>query len=598
MIAQEILREQYKTACDLAAELLSVRARLFDLDRAEEEWAAGHLPRQPVGVVGVVPGAVTGQRGRGQEEEVFTTLATQDPGSSLRKDPERGLGAAISGRGGRLAGVVTTTTPPQTTQSARDTAGREPTAIPAGSSSARVPTPLAGLGPAGSTVGREWYGMDLDGVDPLALEKNRAELWNKEEELLEMFARVRAGLPTAVGGVDVLTVEELLERIPDELLNKSAEHLGLDEKIQNMDPGEKKKHLRVVLERLREVLFNATRGKLVGGFGSGDPMARTSHESLRGLFQALKPSLRGSARYARELIGVRDSAAVSWDEHMRALFDEDEMNLLDRFGQPYEGEPLTKSELGAPTSSGDGEESAPADLLTLSGQLLEAGGEPPELLTGSSGSRIVSGRLVEAEVPKSPKDGVAKTRSPTTPPGKTLCCNKVKLFSCERCMIHAKFIRIRLPPISPPPIPPPLLPPSSSSSSHLPSSHLSLPPHFRHDSWDRSLGNVFTLVQRSRVVQRKTFSDRSGAEIVPRRSTILLLVKLQSTQSSNRGSIPDLPPPEKAPRRVAGCAAAERPQEEQECPRARCDRGQKAVQKGPKTDESRGSGSRPRGSVE
>ena len=24
-----------------------------------------------------------------------------------------------------------------------------------------------------------------------------------------------------------------------------------------------------------------------------------------------------------------------------------------------------------------------------------------------------------------------------------VCCNKVKLFSCERCMIHAKFMRIR-----------------------------------------------------------------------------------------------------------------------------------------------------------
>ena len=61
-----------------------------------------------------------------------------------------------------------------------------------------------------------------------------------------------------------------------------------------------------------------------------------------------------------------------------------------------------------------------------------------------------------------------------------LCCNKVKLSSCKRCMIQAKFMRIRLLPISlhlpsshPPSPPPPLfLPPTSLPSS----SHLSPPP--------------------------------------------------------------------------------------------------------------------------
>ena len=50
-----------------------------------------------------------------------------------------------------------------------------------------------------------------------------------------------------------------------------------------------------------------------------------------------------------------------------------------------------------------------------------------------------------------------------------LCCNKVKISSCKRSMIHAKFMRIRLLPISPPPpLPPPPLPlllPSSPSPS-------------------------------------------------------------------------------------------------------------------------------------
>ena len=66
-----------------------------------------------------------------------------------------------------------------------------------------------------------------------------------------------------------------------------------------------------------------------------------------------------------------------------------------------------------------------------------------------------------------------------------ICCNKVKPSSCKRCMIHVKFIRIRLLPISspppPPPIPPPIPPPHLPSSSPppplllLPSSS-SLPP--------------------------------------------------------------------------------------------------------------------------
>ena len=65
-----------------------------------------------------------------------------------------------------------------------------------------------------------------------------------------------------------------------------------------------------------------------------------------------------------------------------------------------------------------------------------------------------------------------------------VCCNKVKLSSCKRCMIHAKFMRIRLLPISPPPIPPPHLTPSSSpppppphlSPLLLPPPPISLPP--------------------------------------------------------------------------------------------------------------------------
>ena len=51
--------------------------------------------------------------------------------------------------------------------------------------------------------------------------------------------------------------------------------------------------------------------------------------------------------------------------------------------------------------------------------------------------------------------------------GQYLCCNKVKLSPCKRSMIHAKFMRIGLLPISPPP---PLLP-----SSLLPSLLLSSP---------------------------------------------------------------------------------------------------------------------------
>ena len=48
-----------------------------------------------------------------------------------------------------------------------------------------------------------------------------------------------------------------------------------------------------------------------------------------------------------------------------------------------------------------------------------------------------------------------------------LCCNRVKLSRCKRCMIHAKFMRIRPLPISPPPPPPPI-PPSPPSLPSLP----------------------------------------------------------------------------------------------------------------------------------
>ena len=67
-----------------------------------------------------------------------------------------------------------------------------------------------------------------------------------------------------------------------------------------------------------------------------------------------------------------------------------------------------------------------------------------------------------------------------------VCCNKVKLSSCKRSMIHAKFMRISLPSLSPPspphlppsspPRPPPLLLPSSSSPPP-PFLLLPLPPH-------------------------------------------------------------------------------------------------------------------------
>ena len=57
--------------------------------------------------------------------------------------------------------------------------------------------------------------------------------------------------------------------------------------------------------------------------------------------------------------------------------------------------------------------------------------------------------------------------------------NKVQLSPCKGSTIHAKFMRIRLPPSSPPPIPPPLLPPAPPSPPPPP---ISFPPSLSHPS--------------------------------------------------------------------------------------------------------------------
>ena len=112
-------------------------------------------------------------------------------------------------------------------------------------------------------------------------------------------------------------------------------------------------------------------------------------------------------------------------------------------------------------------------------------GVVPPLRTGRDGSALTTSKIenrrgsfeggATTHVVQTIEEDVTPSSAAPSPQAQ-LCCNKVKLSSCKRRMIHANTSPPHLPPTSPPPIPPPLLPPTSPPPPPLLLPPTSLPP--------------------------------------------------------------------------------------------------------------------------